>query len=248
MIFNYQLQRFSAVLLIVLSLCFSVFADTIKLKDGSIVKGRVVTFRDGQFIILIGEGNRQRQMNYYADEISSIEFESNNSTLQTSGAINTYPANPPRPNVNPNVQNNSPVQTANTNSQGNNRIKPILINSKVLADNTSNGWSNTGWIVKKGQKIRITATGRVSLGNGRYTTPSGIASLTDNEKLVKDRPTGALIAVIGDDNNDFIFVGSSVEFVAMREGALFLGVNEGYLDDNSGAFEAAIEIDPNSGD
>lgn len=242
-----RLSKFSAVSAIILSLCFSIFADTIRLRDGSIVKGRVITFRDGQFVVLIGDGNRQRQVNYYADEIAAIEFDSNNSanSAAQTPSITTYPAqNQPRPNVNP---NNQPVTQTNGNPQLSGRAKPILINSKVLADNTANGWTNTGWVVKKGQKIRITGTGRVSLGNGRYTTPSGIASLPDNEKLMRDRPTGGLIAVIGDDNNDFIFVGSSVEFTATRDGSLFLGVNEGYLDDNSGAFEASIEIDPNSG-
>ena len=53
------------------------------------------------------------------------------------------------------------------------------------------------------------------------------------------------IAVIGDDNNEFIYVGASREFVAARDGALFLGVNEGNLNDNSGAFDVTVEIVPN---
>ena len=65
---------------------------------------------------------------------------------------------------------------------------------------------------------------------------------------MKDKPTGGLIAVIGDDNNDFIFLGGSNEFVAPRDGALFLGINEGYLDDNSGAFDVVLEIDPMTND
>ncbi len=122
--------------------------------------------------------------------------------------------------------------------------KPIQVRVKVLADNTSNGWTNAGWVVRKGQRIRIVSNGRVSLGNGRYSTPSGISTLPDNQKLIKDQPTGGLIAVIGDDNNDFMYIGSDYEFVAQRDGALFLGVNEGILDDNSGSYEVIIEIDP----
>ena len=71
-----------------------------------------------------------------------------------------------------------------------------------------------------------------------------MSSLPDNDKLIKAKPTGGLIAVIGDDNNDFIFIGGSAEFVATRDGALFLGVNEGFLDDNSGSFDVVVEIDP----
>ena len=123
-------------------------------------------------------------------------------------------------------------------------LTEVSLNAKVLADNTANGWTNTGWVVKKGQRIRISGTGRIALGNGRYATPSGVSSLPDTDKLIKAKPTGGLIAVIGDDNNDFIFVGGSTEFVASRDGALFLGVNEGYLDDNSGSFDVVVEIDP----
>ena len=68
-----------------------------------------------------------------------------------------------------------------------------------------------------------------------------------SQKLLKNVATGALIAVIGDDNNDFIYVGSSREFTATRDGALFLGINEGNLNDNSGSYNVKIEILPDDG-
>ena len=52
--------------------------------------------------------------------------------------------------------------------------------------------------------------------------------------------------MIGDDNNDFIYIGTDREFVATRDGTLFLGINEGNLDDNSGSFKVKIEISPES--
>ena len=60
---------------------------------------------------------------------------------------------------------------------------------------------------------------------------------------MRNQPTGGLIAVIGDDNDDFIFVGHARDFVAQRDGVLFLGVNEGNLSDNSGLFEVVIEAE-----
>jgi hypothetical protein len=63
----------------------------------------------------------------------------------------------------------------------------------------------------------------------------------DTEKLMRDMPTGGLIAVVGDDNDDFIFIGASREFSAPRDGPLFLGVNEGNLSDNSGNYDVLIE-------
>ena len=107
-----------------------------------------------------------------------------------------------------------------------------------------NGWTNSGWVVRKGQKIRITGTGEVSIGRGKSTGPSGLYDLEDNAKLLKSVPTGALIAVIGDDNNEFIYVGTEREFTATRDGALFLGLNEGNLNDNTGSFDVRVEISP----
>ena len=126
-------------------------------------------------------------------------------------------------------------------------MQPIEWSVKVIADNTSNGWTNSGWVVKKGQRIRITGDGNVSLGKGKSSTPSGLPELDDNQKLLKNVATGALLAVIGDDNNDFIYVGSEREFVATRDGALFLGINEGFLDDNTGSYNVKVEIIPDDG-
>jgi hypothetical protein len=113
----------------------------------------------------------------------------------------------------------------------------------VRADNSSNGWTNSGLVVRRGQRLRISASGRVNLGNNRFSTPDGLPNVPDREKLMRNSPTGGLIAVIGDDNDDFIFVGSSRDFVAQRDGVLFLGVNEGNLSDNTGTFEVTIEAE-----
>ena len=64
---------------------------------------------------------------------------------------------------------------------------------------------------------------------------------------MRSSPTGGLIAVIGDDNDDFIFIGARREFVAQRDGVLFLGVNEGNLNDNTGAYDVIIEAEAMGG-
>jgi hypothetical protein len=119
----------------------------------------------------------------------------------------------------------------------------FTIKVAVRADNANNGWSNSGLVVRKGQRLRISATGRVSLGGGRFSTPSGMAGSPDNEKLMRNEATGALIAVIGDDNDDFLLIGTRRDFVAQRDGVLFLGVNEGNLNDNTGTYDVVIEAE-----
>ncbi len=255
MLFKSKIFRVFGGLFVILAMAVFTFGDTIRLKDGSIIKGKIVSFGDGKFVVLITDGTRQRQLNFTAGEIESIAFDNNstatanvqtpvnkpiettekNSTVITVGQTKPNPVNPPIPAPKPNSQ---PV-AANS--------KPVEIGVKVLADNTANGWTNSGWVVKKGQRIRISGSGQISLGNGRYAAPGGIASLSDKDKLMANQSTGALIAVIGDNNNEFIFIGSSHEFVADRDGALFLGINEGNLSDNSGAFDVKIEIEPEIG-
>lgn len=259
--------HFIGSLLLIIFLSASVFADTIRLKDGSIIKGRITGFEGGVFTVVVGEGARKRQLTYDASEVESIEFDSATATVEPIVsktkirdqdtketeyvAASTPPANIPRviktdlpaPSAKPtpapvsSPKKDVPVVT----SSG---IKPIEVSVKVMADNSSNGWTNSGWIVKKGQKIRIKGDGNISIGNGRTTGPSGLYDLEDEQKLLKSVPTGALIAVVGDDNNEFIYIGSERTFTASRDGALFLGVNEGDLADNSGSFEVTIEIFP----
>lgn len=258
---------------LIFTLAFTAFADTLRLKDGSIIKGRIVAFGGGKFTVIVGEGTRQRQLTFNADEVESIQFDSAQpgSSVLTSSRQTEQPAkkepasaenSSPSKNVPRVIMTDSTVGSSNKPSTPAKPApakqlpqvmettkppvgtKPIEVAVKVLADNTSNGWTNSGWVVKKGQKIRVIGGGTISLGRGKRTGPSGLYDLEDPEKLLKSVPTGALIAVIGDDNNEFIYVGSERTFTASRDGALFLGVNEGNLDDNSGSFDVRIEIQP----
>jgi hypothetical protein len=231
---------------VVILLCASVFADTIRLKDGSILKGRIVSFSGGKFTIAIGEGtNRRRELSFDAEEIESIAFDRNDFGNRTAEVVSKPVPQPvvEEPVASAPKRNETEVTKPVTIPAS---IKPIVLNVNVMADNTANGWTNSGWVVKKGQRIRISGSGEVSLGKGQKSSPSGLAALDDDSKLLKSVPTGALIAVIGDDNNEFIYIGADREFTAVRDGTLFLGVNEGNLNDNSGSFQVKVEISPES--
>ncbi|MBL8181247.1 MAG: hypothetical protein JNL64_06500 [Blastocatellia bacterium] len=223
------------------------FADTIRLKDGSMFKGKITSFVAGKFTITIGEGSRAKQLTFFANEVESITFDapSNNSNVATTPQPAVYKPVVDTPKVvitdTPKSISQPTVVTAPKTTISN--AKPIEWSVKVTADNTSNGWTNTGWVVKKGQRIRISGDGSVSLGGNRTSTPSG-EDIADANKLLKNVPTGALIAVIGDDNNDFIYIGAEREIVATRDGALFLGINEGNLDDNRGSYNVKVSISP----
>jgi hypothetical protein len=229
---------------LLLSVVSPIFADTIRLKDGSVIRGKVIGFKDQQFTILIGGSakGRRGQTTVYVEDVESIEFDSPSGSSipdDTSMARNNPPSS--------RVTNSEP-----TPSEPRNDPQPIssvsnptffTIKVGVRADSTNNGWTNTGLVVRKGQRLRISATGRVSLGRGRFSTPGGVNNLNDAEKLMRTENTGALIAVIGDDNDEFSLIGPRREFVAQRDGVLFLGVNEGDLTDNTGNYDIVIEAE-----
>ncbi len=248
-------------------LSFSAFADTIRLKDGSIIKGKITGFSGGRFTVVVGEGQRRRELVFTVAEVESILFDTpsqsdRNASIPVNRPSSSASTPPPRVVVSDNSRTNAPVQQPQRTNPPVTRqrepevqdtpapivrtstAKPVEVNVKVLADNTSNGWTNSGWVVKKGQRIRITGNGTINLGGGRTSEAGGLYDFEDPSKLLKSVPTGALIAVIGDDNNDFIYVGTSREFIAERDGSLFLGVNEGNLNDNTGAFDVKVEIIP----
>ena len=236
--------------LLLISLSTPLLADTIRLKDGSVIRGQVIGFKDQQFTILIGGNARGRrgQTTVYVEDVESIEFDSNNGNAgatDDSSARNNVPMSRPSTPVNPPDNNNVPDSRSNNDTIPISTATPTFFTIKVgvRADNANNGWTNSGLVVRKGQRLRISASGRVSLGRGRFSTPAGLATIQDNDKLMRNDPTGALIAVIGDDNDDFILIGPRREFVAQRDGVLFLGVNEGDLTDNTGSYDIVIEAE-----
>ena len=281
-----RLFRPLAAFVVVFALGASALADTIRMKDGQVIRGQIVAFRDQQFTVLIGSarggGNRRSRITLYMEDVESIEFDGadggETSSVNDPGTYNppaeTTRTQPPpqptprreeprqaetprqtagqRPPVLGNDTGSNPARTqtpANTQtparSGGDSPFFPVRV--RVRADNAANGWTDSGLMVRKGQRLRITATGRVSLGEGRFSTPTGLPRVVDTEKLMRTEPTGELIAVIGDDNDEFIAVGANREFHAPRDGRLFLGVNEGKLEDNTGSYDALIEVEPLAG-
>lgn len=237
-------------------------ADTIYLKNGSVIKGKVASYADDQFVVVLNAGSdrsAQSRAMIYSGDVARIEFDSpvtlNSETGATSSqprsqpadrekdpAVKTTdpPAEPTREPEQSTITTTPPTSEPDTTRSSSSRRNPGQ--ATVIDVAAKRDWTSTGLIVKRGERIKITATGNVTLDptTGQISGPEGIDQ-TDPKKLMSDRPTGALIAVIGADNDDFIFVGRSAEFPVTRDGLLFLSVNEGTLADNSGSYKAAIE-------
>jgi hypothetical protein len=229
-----RLFQFFASLALVGMLGLTAFADTIRMKDGTVIRGEIVGFKDQQFTVLIGSGakNRRSKVSIYIEDVDTIEFDK--AVVADNGSRNDDP---------PPINNNGGKPASNNNGGNTVPARYLSIRSKVAADNTNNGWTNTGIVLRRGQKVRISANGTITVSRGVNATPAGLPSVRDTRKLMPNEATGGLIAVIGDDNDDFVFIGRNREFVAQRDGVLFLGINEDNLNDNTGAFDASIEVD-----
>ena len=225
-------------------------ADTVKLRDGSVLKGKVVSYGQGKFTILVYIGGKPSQHVISVDEIESVEFDGADTVAGgTSAGRSSLPpvtAEVPRSTANVpetrSANETAPSTTAAPAAGGESDAGVIAtIAEKTVSVAAGADWTSSEIRVQRGQRIVISAVGEVDLGDSRRTGPDGI-TLADKDKLMAEQPTGALIAVIGDDNNDFVFIGQSSEFVAKHNGILFLSVNEGNLKDNNGAFVARVKI------
>ncbi|MCI0661233.1 MAG: hypothetical protein L0220_09195 [Acidobacteria bacterium] len=234
----------------------AVVADTIKLKDGSVLKGKVVSYNQRKFTIVVYIGGTSSRHIVSVDEIESVEFDSTeslasarNTAEPSTGAesssrlepVNSSPSGKPRnePVASP-VSADPPPVESDTASGASGASGSVAAEKNVNVPAAAD-WTSTEIRLQRGQKVVISASGEVDLGENKRTGPDGL-SVTDNRKLVPNRPTGSLIAVVGDDNDDFIHVGSSGEFVSPHNGILFLSVNEGNLKDNNGSFQARVRV------
>ena len=91
-------------------------------------------------------------------------------------------------------------------------------------------------------RIYLNASGEIRWGTGgRKDGPEGENNSPYNQgRPIPNRPAGALIGRVGDGDAPF-FAGSDRGPYEMRgSGRLYLGVNDDYLQDNSGTFRVVV--------
>src|SRR5256885_14565990 len=104
---------------LVFAVSVPVLADTIRLKDGSVIRGQIVSFKNEQFTILVGSGARGRKsrITVYMEDVDSIDFDaSGNTSGPAEDNSNSQPAYQP-PYQQP--TNNQPPYQQPTNQPSN---------------------------------------------------------------------------------------------------------------------------------
>jgi hypothetical protein len=118
--------------------------------------------------------------------------------------------------------------------------RPAGLRERYATVDAAKPWNDTGVDVRSGMNVYFEATGRVRWGPDRRHGPGGEGGDRYNaNRPIPGRPGGALIGRIGDSGS--FFIGDEKGPIRMREsGRLSLGVNDDYLQDNSGSFRVVI--------
>ena len=76
---------------LVFAVSVPILADTIRLKDGSVIRGQIVSFKNEQFTILVGSGARGRKsrITVYMEDVDSIDFDASGNTSGVSTSLPT---------------------------------------------------------------------------------------------------------------------------------------------------------------
>ena len=104
-------------------------------------------------------------------------------------------------------------------------------------------WTDTSLRVRAGDLMYFDTTGTVRLSSerGDLATAAGARSgRRAADSLLSNQPAGALIGRI--DNGEPFFIGNRRTVRAPSGGRLYLGVNDDYLEDNSGEFRVMVGV------
>lgn len=232
----HNLAKFLITLTLAALLASAALADTLVLRNGSILKGTFVGFENGEFVFRITSGdarNQGRTVRFLAREVTKL-------TLDEEGldaASNRNPRNDGYPRRDPNNSSGNPANPANPANPGGWRSYPSL---DVRLDDQ---WIRTNIEVRNGQRVRVEATGTIRLEGRTSTGPEGLRNRADGDAPEPTEADGVLLAGVGqDENSPIIVVGRSKEFVADRDGRLYFTVNHGVTRGSTGAFQVRVQV------
>jgi len=197
-------------------------ADTLVLRDGRRVEGELIGFRDGM-IEFDGQrrfGGRER-LRIDREDVLRIELEDHRGARE--GAD----------------RERGDRDRGRGDADDNQR--PSGLRERDTSVDSWVAWKDSGVEVRAGQTLYFSATGRVRWGPGRQNGPSGERNSPRNDgRPMPSRPAAALIGRIGESRDGF-FIGDETGPIRMpASGRLFLGINDDYLQDNTGSFSVTI--------
>jgi len=105
-------------------------------------------------------------------------------------------------------------------------------------------WTSTGLSVLRGQWVTFSSSGSVHVGGDGNPTagPEGVSGgARSPDAPVANAPAGALVGRIN--SGPAFLIGSNNRVQMTAAGQLFLGVNDGHLQDNDGTFQVQVAVE-----
>jgi hypothetical protein len=199
---------------LVAAMPLALVADTLYLRNGQRLQGDLVSVRGDtiEFQERRGFGS-SRTVRINRDEVDRIEFDGNSGG---GGGWGSGGGN-------------------NWESGG----RPNGMRERQVTVSATQPFSDTGVQVRAGQTIYFEASGQVRWGRDRRDGPDGENNSPYNQaRPLPNRNAAALIGRIG---GDVFFIGNERGPIRVRSGGrLELGINDEFLDDNSGSFRVTV--------
>jgi len=197
-------------------------ADTIYLRSGATIRGNVLGYINGRFAI---------QLTAPATLPARTDNRTSNSTQPTSSEV-------ARTVRSGEVIFLRPREIDRIEIDGRS-LDEARYQTQTIDVTLGSNWIDSGVDVRRGERLRVDATGTIYAGRSRIT-PAGL-STTDPYAPSPRVAEGALIGVIGNEyDSPIIELGASREFVAERDGRLYLTANRSSYTDARGAFNVRI--------
>lgn len=212
-----MIKKIVLAILIMLMAASIAVADTVYLRDGRTIRGTVLGYINGRFAVRV-----------------TSDTPATTSSTSTTPAVNITAGE---------VVFLRPRDIDRIEIDGRSLDEARYVTRSVQVELAPN-WIDSGVDLKRGERVQVTVTGTIVAGRSRIT-PGGLRSTDPNAPLPR-AAEGVLIGAIGNDPAaPIIEIGLNREFVADRDGRLYLTANRSSYTDARGAFTAQVrrEID-----
>jgi hypothetical protein len=119
--------------------------------------------------------------------------------------------------------------------------RPRGLREKQIIVVANASWTDTGIDLTAGQNIYMEAIGEIRWGPNRRANPTGeLNSPYNSARPLPNRPGAALIGRIAASGDPFFVGDDRGAFRIHSSGRLLLGINDDYLQDNSGYFRVIV--------
>lgn len=205
------MKKILLALIIIIAAVSLAAADTIYLRDGRTIRGTLLGFVNGRFVMRVEQ------------RYSTANPDTNVTRTRTNEG---------------DIQYFRPEEVDRIEIEGRSIDEARYETSNVQVTLDSN-WTDSGIYLHRGERVQVSATGVITVGRSRIS-PDGLRS-TDPTAPLPNVSEGELIGAIGrDPSSPMIELGSTREFTADRNGRLFLTANRGSFADARGAFTVQI--------